>query len=157
NSTTISLAPLTGEETSLLFSALFGEAVLPAETQAALLERAGGNPLYPQAFVHMLTDRGVLSPEGRLVHDGDIPLPETVQALIGARLDTLAPERKSLIHDAAVVGKVFWAGALASIGAVEESAVKAGLHELARRELVRPARASSIQGEDELSFWHQLV
>jgi class 3 adenylate cyclase/tetratricopeptide (TPR) repeat protein len=157
NSTTISLSPLTGEETARLLSALFGQAVLPAETQAALLEHAGGNPLYAEEFVRMLTDRGVLTPQGRLVEDGEIPVPETVQALIAARLDTLPPERKSLLHDAAVVGKVFWAGALASIGGVEERAVKEGLHELARKELVRPSRSSSVQGDDECSFWHLLV
>jgi tetratricopeptide (TPR) repeat protein len=157
NSTTISLSPLTGEETARLLSALFGQAVLPAETQAALLEHAGGNPLYAEEFVRMLTDRGVLTPQGRLVRNGEIPVPETVQALIAARLDTLTPERKSLLHDAAVVGKVFWAGALASIGGVEERAVKEGLHELARKELVRPARTASVQGEDEFSFWHLLV
>jgi tetratricopeptide (TPR) repeat protein len=157
NSTTISLSPLTGEETARLLSALFGQALLPAETQAALLEHAGGNPLYAEEFVRMLTDRGVLTPQGRLVQNGEIPVPETVQALIAARLDTLAPERKSLLHDAAVVGKVFWTGALASIGGVEAGAVKEGLHELARKELVRPARTSSVQGEDESSFWHLLV
>jgi len=157
NSTTISLSPLTGEETARLLSALFGQAVLPAETQAALLEHAGGNPLYAEEFVRMLTDRGVLTPQGRLVQDGEIPVPETVQALIAARLDTLTPERKSLLHDAAVVGKVFWAGALASIGGVEQTLVQEGLHELARKELVRPARTSSVQGEDECSFWHLLV
>jgi class 3 adenylate cyclase/tetratricopeptide (TPR) repeat protein len=157
NSTTISLSPLTGEETVRLLAALFGQAVLPAETQAALLEHAGGNPLYAEEFVRMLSDRGILTPQGRLVRDGDIPVPETVQALIAARLDTLTPQRKSLLHDAAVVGKVFWAGALASIGGVEGSAVREGLHELARKELVRPARTSSVQGEDECSFWHLLV
>jgi class 3 adenylate cyclase/tetratricopeptide (TPR) repeat protein len=157
NSTTISLSPLTGEETARLLSALFGQAVLPAETQAALLEHAGGNPLYAEEFVRMLTDRGFLTPQGGLVQGGEIPVPETVQALIAARLDTLAPERKSLLHDAAVVGKVFWAGALASIGGVEPRAVKEGLHELARKELVRPARTSSVHGEDECSFWHLLV
>jgi class 3 adenylate cyclase/tetratricopeptide (TPR) repeat protein len=157
NSNTISLSPLTGEETARLLSALFGQAVLPAETQAALLEHAGGNPLYAEEYVRMLTDRGILTPQGRLVQDGDIPVPETVQALIAARLDTLAPERKSLLHNAAVVGKVFWTGALASLGGVEESAVKEGLHELARKELVRPARTSSVHGEYEFSFWHVLV
>jgi class 3 adenylate cyclase/tetratricopeptide (TPR) repeat protein len=157
NSTTIALSPLTGEETSRLLSALLSQAVLPAETQAALLEHAGGNPLYAEEFVRMLTDRGLLTPQGRLVQDGQIPVPETVQALIAARLDTLTPERKSLLHDAAVVGKVFWAGAIASIGEVEKRAVKEGLHELARKELVRPARSSSVQGEDECSFWHLLV
>jgi class 3 adenylate cyclase/tetratricopeptide (TPR) repeat protein len=159
NSTTISLSPLTGEETARLLSALLSRAVLPAETQAALLERAGGNPLYAEEFVRMLTDRGILDARGRLLQatDGEIEVPETVQALIAARLDTLPAERKSLLQDAAVVGKVFWAGAIAAIGEREEGVVREGLHELVRKELVRPARSSSVRDDDEFSFWHLLV
>ena len=48
----------------------------------------------------------------------EIPVPEGVQGVIAARLDTLRPDRKALMHDAAVVGKVFWAGALASMARV---------------------------------------
>ena len=51
NATTINLAPLTDEETATLIAALLDRAVLPAETQQALLERAGGNPLYAEEFV----------------------------------------------------------------------------------------------------------
>ena len=57
NSTTVSLSPLAAEETARLVAALLDKAVLPAETQAALLERAGGNPLYAEEFVRMLSDR----------------------------------------------------------------------------------------------------
>ena len=84
-------------------------------------------------------------------------MPESVQALIAARLDTLAPERKSLLQDAAVVGKVFWAGALAEMGGRDLREVEQALHELARKELVRPARTSSMDGEAEYGFWHVLV
>ena len=159
NSTTISLSPLTGEETARLLSVLLSRAVLPAETQAALLERAGGNPLYAEEFVRMLADRGILDARGRLLQatDSEIQVPETVQALIAARLDTLPAERKSLLQDAAVVGKVFWAGAIAAIGDREETLVREGLHELVRKELVRPARSSSVKDDDEFSFWHLLV
>src|SRR5918994_1944614 len=87
----------------------------------------------------------------------DAPLPETIQALIAARLDTLPPERKALLQDAAVVGKVFWTGAVAAIGGVDERSVTEGMRELVRKELVRPARRSSVEGQDELSFWHLLV
>ena len=80
-----------------------------------------------------------------------------MQALIAARLDTLAPERKSLLQDAAVIGKVFWAGALAEMGERDPREVEQALHELARKELVRPARTSSMEGEAEYGFWHQLV
>ena len=73
-------------------------------------------------------------------------VPDSVQALIAARLDTLSPERKSLLQDAAVVGKVFWAGALAEMGGRDAARGRAALHELARKELVRPARTSLDAG-----------
>ena len=57
NATTINLAPLTDEETARLIASLLERAVLPAETQRALLERAGGNPLYAEEFVRLLADR----------------------------------------------------------------------------------------------------
>jgi class 3 adenylate cyclase/tetratricopeptide (TPR) repeat protein len=156
NSTTIALSPLSSEETARLISALLRRAVLPAETQVVLLERAGGNPLYAEEFVRMLSDRGILdgptTPEGAV-----IPVPDTVQALISARLDTLSPERKALLQDAAVLGKVFWAGALAAMAQTDERTVSSNLHELARKELVRPVRGSSVEGEAEYSFWHVLV
>ncbi len=160
NSNTISLSPLTDSETAQLISGLLASAVLPAEVHAALLERAGGNPLYAGEFVRMLSDKGLLQRKGRVLsldQDADIPMPETVQALIAARLDTLAPERKALLHDASVAGKVFWSGAVAALGGRKDQEVRLGLHELARKELVRPARASSMEGEQEYSFWHALV
>jgi predicted ATPase len=149
NATTINLAPLTDEETARLIATLLERAVLPAETQQALLERAGGNPLYAEEFVRLLADRGG---PGRSAE-----VPDSVQALIAARLDTLSAERKSLLQDAAVLGKVFWSGALAEMGAREPREVENALHELSRKELVRPARASSMEGEAEYGFWHLLV
>ena len=160
NSTTIGLAPLQADEIAALVSSLLEETLLPAETQATLLERAGGNPLYAEEFVRMLTDRGILQRRGRawqIVADGDIPVPDTVQALIAARMDTLSPERKALLHDAAVIGRVFWPGAVAEMGGTDQAGVVAGLHDLLRKELVRPVRRSSMQGEDEFTFWHILV
>jgi class 3 adenylate cyclase/tetratricopeptide (TPR) repeat protein len=160
NSTTIALSPLTTEETARLISALLSQAVLPADTQRALIERAGGNPLYTEEFVRMLFDRGILERRDRVVHVAsgvEIPVPETVQALIAARLDTLPSDRKALLHDAAVVGKVFWSGAVSFIGGAQLREVEEGLHELARKELVRPARSSSVANQAEYSFWHLLV
>jgi class 3 adenylate cyclase/tetratricopeptide (TPR) repeat protein len=160
NAATIHLAPLSDEETARLVSALLDAAVLPPEVQALILERAGGNPLYAEEFVRMLKDRGLLVRHGRrlrLWEGADIPFPETIKALIAARLDTLSPHRKALLQDAAVIGKVFWAGALATIGKRDEVSVREALHELSRNELVRPARSSSMEGEAEYSFWHLLV
>ena len=77
--------------------------MLPADTQAALLERAEGNPLYAEQFALLFLERGT----------EDFPLPETVDGLIAARIDTLAPKEKTLLQDAAVVGRIFWSGAFA--------------------------------------------
>jgi class 3 adenylate cyclase/tetratricopeptide (TPR) repeat protein len=160
NATTINLSPLSGEETARLVAELLEQAALPAEVQAPLVERAGGNPLYAEEFVRMLIDRGMLVRKGRtwtLAEGAEIPFPESVQALIAARLDTLPPERKTLLQDAAVLGKVFWAGAVAAMGERDEATVREALHELSRKELVHPARATTMEGEAEYSFSHVLI
>src|SRR5204863_3480457 len=113
NQTTLRLAPLSEAETARLVAALLERAVLPSETQRLLLERAGGNPLYAEEFVRMLRDRDLLDEHGAL--RGEVPVPESIHALIAARLDTLPQERKVLLQDAAVLGKVFWAGAVGAM------------------------------------------
>jgi class 3 adenylate cyclase/tetratricopeptide (TPR) repeat protein len=148
NATTISLAPLSTEEAGRLLQVLLVRTLLPAETQAALVERAGGNPLYAEQFARMLVERGNVE---------DVAVPETVQALVAARLDTLSPELKALLQDASVIGRVFWAGAVCAMVGRPREDVRRDLNELARREFVRPIRVSSIDGEDEFSFWHALV
>jgi predicted ATPase len=108
----------------------------------------------------MLLDRGILERRGgavELAPGVGIPVPETVQALIAARLDLLPPQGKSLLQDASVVGKVFWSGAVASMAGRDEGEVLQALHGLAGEELIRPARRSSMQGQEEYSFWHILV
>jgi len=161
NSTSIMLAPLSAPETAMLVSALLERAVLPAETQAALLERSGGNPLYAEEFARMLRDRGILEPLARArptrAGAAGIPVPQTLQLLIGARLDTLPGSDKRLLQCASVVGKVFWAGAVARMVGIPEAETSQRLHELARREFVRPVRLSSVRGESEYSFLHVLV
>src|SRR6266540_735225 len=160
NSTTLSLTALSEQEMLRVVAAVLDEAVLPADTEAALLERAAGNPLYAEEFARMLRDRGLVTERADApasVSDVEIAVPETIQATITARLDALAPDRKRLLHDAAVIGKVFWAGSLASIGHVPKEAVLEGLHELARKELVRRSRHSTLTDDVEYSFWHVLV
>ncbi len=160
NATTMNLAPLSQEEIARLIGELLGQTVLPAEVQAPILERTGGNPLYAEEFIRMLRDRGLLVQRGRtweLAGGAEIPFPEGVQGLIAARLDTLPTERKALLQDAAVIGKVFWAGAVAAMGGRDETEVREALHELSRKEFVRAARQSSMEGESEYGFWHLLI
>ena len=157
NQTAIRLSPLSNGETAQLVSALLDQDALSPHTQPLLLERAGGNPLYAEEFVRMLRDRGLLNGRGTLEAEAAVPVPDSLQALIAARLDTLPPERKRLLQDAAVMGQVFWAGSLAAMGKRDPNEVRQVLHELVRKELIRPALHSSMEGEAEYGFWHLLI
>ena len=154
----VNLRALTAAETARLISNLLGTAAMPAEVQRAISGRAGGNPLYAEEFVQLLKDQKILRRTGAgwsIDADAEIPLPPGVQGLIAARLDTLGSARKRLLQDAAVVGEVFWAGAVTAMG--DQDQAQAVLHELTRKELVRPARRSSMAGQAEYSFAHALI
>ncbi len=142
NSSTILLSPLDEQETTVLVHALLGRAVIDAELQARLLDHAGGNPLYAEEFTRMLSER-----------PGSSLVPETVQGLIAARLDTLERDDKELLSDAAVVGRGFWLGALGQ----ERWKLEERLHRLERAEFVRRERRSTVAGEIEYSFRHALT
>ena len=152
NSLTIGLGPLSGAQTHELLEELLGTVSLPERTWATLLDRAGGNPLYAEQFASSMAD---LDPGER--GDPALPCPETVQALIEARLDTLPSALKTLLADASVVGRVFWSGVLAEMGAVGAEEVRRGLQELGRREFIHPLRTSSMLGQREYAFWHALT
>jgi class 3 adenylate cyclase/tetratricopeptide (TPR) repeat protein len=159
NTTAISLAPLSPKETARLVSALLDSSVIPAELQQPILERAGGNPLYAEEFVRLVKDKDLLVRRGsswELRAGAEVPFPDSVRALIAARLDTLTPDAKSLLADAAVIGKVFWVGAVAQMGGRSPDEVAEVLRELSRKELIRASRRSSMQGEAEYAFWHIL-
>ena len=144
NATTIALSPLSDEQTALLLGQLLGKPLLEAAAQHTLLERAGGNPLYAEQFVELYVE---------LESTDELGLPETLQGIIAARLDGLPEQEKSLLQDAAVVGKVFWAS---SIGRAAEIA-STELHALERKGFVRRQRRSSLEGESEFAFAHALV
>jgi class 3 adenylate cyclase/tetratricopeptide (TPR) repeat protein len=160
NAATFSVSPLSEEDTARLVAALLGQALLPVELQAALLARAGGNPLYAEEYVRMLVDRGFLRRAGgtwRLERPDESPLPETVQGIIAARLDVLSPEEKALLQDAAVLGKVAWLGGLAALAASEPFTLEERLHTLERKEFIRRERRSAVAGERQYVFRHALV
>jgi class 3 adenylate cyclase/tetratricopeptide (TPR) repeat protein len=149
NAATLSLAPLSEAETAELVHAILERSVLPADVQSAVLARAGGNPLYAEEFARMVAERGGLR------DGGELDLPDSVQGLISARLDSLSRAEKELLQDASVVGKVFWPGALSA----DREAVAFGdaLRGLERKEFVRRDRRSSVEGELQYAFRHVLV
>ena len=160
NSTRIGLSPLTADDTARLVSGLLDQGVLPADLLSLLLERAEGNPLYAEEFVSMLKDQGLLVHTGvtwRVIQDAEVRFPESIQSLIAARLDTLAPAHKAALQDASVIGRVFWSGAVASIGERDEGSLREALDELLRKDLILLEAPPAIEGETQYAFWHALV
>jgi class 3 adenylate cyclase/tetratricopeptide (TPR) repeat protein len=146
NATTLSLSPLSDEDTARMLGALLETPVLDAEVQRRLLARAGGNPLYAEQYADMHSEGALLD---------DVPIPESVQGIIAARLDLLPAAEKQLLQDAAVLGKVFWLGALENGRSRAET--EQYLHALERKGFVQRARRSSVADEPEHSFSHVLV
>ena len=86
-----------------------------------------------------------------------LELPEPVQGIIAARLDTLSEHEKGLLQDAAVIGKVFWLGAVEAVDGVTRWQAEELLHALERKEFVRRSRASLVATETEYAFRHLLI
>ncbi|MGB2953501.1 MAG: adenylate/guanylate cyclase domain-containing protein, partial [Gaiellaceae bacterium] len=148
NAATLTVTPLSDEETHRLIAALMQQPLMAVETQTELLASAGGNPLYAEQYVRMLDEYASAD---------QLPLPETVQGIIAARLDLLSTDEKRLIQNAAVVGKVFWSGAAGAIDRSEPWRTEEQLHALERKEFVQRAQDSSVAGETEYTFRHLLV
>ena len=156
NATTISLSPLSaGDAASLIEHLLGGHA--PAEAVGAILHRSEGNPFFAGELLRMMIDDGTLARrDGRwaLVRELPSALPDTVQGVIAARIDMLPPSEKRVIQGAAVVGRVFWPGAVERLGSSE---VDAAIDRLIAKGLVWEHDASTIAGQRELTFNHVLT
>jgi class 3 adenylate cyclase len=159
NATTISLTPLSDEDTARLVGGMLAQPLVPAEVQRPLLERAEGNPFYAQEYVRMLQDRALLVRHaGSWRLTGDVmDLPESLQGIIAARLDTLSADEKALLQDASVIGKTAWIGAVCTLTERTTWEAEELLHGLERKQLVQRVRRSSIQGETEFQFGHALT
>ncbi|MEX2614442.1 MAG: AAA family ATPase [Gaiellaceae bacterium] len=144
NASTLGLSPLSQDQTALLISHVLERSLLPAEIQQALLERAEGNPLYAEQFAQLYVERGSAE---------DMPLPETLQGIVAARLDGLSAAEKAVLQDASVIGKVFWTGALRRD---EQEAIPL-LHALERKGFLTRQRRSSVESEGEWAFAHMLL
>jgi len=138
NGTTLTLDPLDEAALMALLEGLVPGMPVPAK--ALVAGRAEGIPLYAVETVRMLIDRDVVQPvDGvyRLVGDvGELAVPATLQSLLAARFDTLAPDARRLIADAAVLGGSFPAEALVAVSGQPDAEVRRLLAELVRREVL---------------------
>ena len=123
---------------------------LPPAAARSIIERADGIPLYAVEMIRMLVGDGRLreadgryEPVGEL---GELAVPETLQALIAARLDGLDPTDRTLLQDASVLGQSFTLEALTAVNGGDEAAIAARLHDLAGDGAHRPARRPALAG-----------
>ena len=151
NAASIGLSPLGNDDTKRLLAGLLPGRLMTAEAQQRLLEQCGGIPLYATEFVRLIEEQGSAERIDELV------LPDSIQAITAARLDLLDRDDRQVLQTAAVVGKVFWSGAIASIMPVSRDDIRAALRRLAQRDLIRPIKKSSIEGENEWTFAHALI
>src|SRR5205823_3312121 len=113
---------------------------MSAAARSAVTSQAQGIPLFAVETVRSLIDRDIVQPVEdvyRLVGDvGQLTVPESLHALLAARLDALDPGVRRLVADAAVLGTTFPAEALIAVSGQDEAVVRAALGELVRREVL---------------------
>ena len=138
NFTSVTLDPLPDETIDELLRGLVPG--LPDDEVERVRQRADGTPLYAVETVRMLLDRGLLEPDEngyRVVGDlTTLDVPETLHALIAARLDGLEPPERQLLQDAAVLGKTFTPRGLAALGGADEATLTPLLSSLVRKEML---------------------
>ena len=161
NATTILLEPLTEGSALALIDELVPGGALPLAVRARIADAAEGNPLYVEEFLSTLIDDGALAADGDAwIASRDlesIAVPPTIQALLAARLDRLAPEERAVAERASVVGRVFDQPSVVALSPAEvRSEVPRNLIGLVRKELIRPDRSGLAQG-DAFRFRHMLI
>jgi class 3 adenylate cyclase/tetratricopeptide (TPR) repeat protein len=145
--TAIELEPLAHAESEELADALLAEHHLPEEMRDLVLEKTEGNPLFVEETVRMLVEQ-----DGRPVE----LIPDTLQALIAARIDRLPQPQKTLLQRASVMGRIFWPGAVARL-VPELDDLEPLLEDLLLREFVLEESRSTITGDRAYRFKHVLI
>ena len=143
--TALPLAPLNSDDGEKLASLRLGS--LGHDAAARLARTAEGNPLFIEQLAATMAEAPSSGPEA---------LPTTIRGILAARLDALPARERSLLLDAAVVGKTFWRGALERIAGGSDG-IAALLGALEARDLIVRETASAIEGEQQFSFKHVLI
>ena len=143
--TQLMLDPLSAADTESLVGALLpeGEGML-----GAVVERSGGNPLFAEEMARRIAEHGS-------VHATD--LPDTVQAVLAARLDALEPFERRIVQQASVVGRTFWESSLAPLADSEGRDLDRTLLALQEKDILAPGAEGRLAGERELAFKHVLI
>jgi tetratricopeptide (TPR) repeat protein len=135
---TVWLEPLPRADAARLLE-LAGGGSIPADVRAEVLDRAEGNPFF-------LEELAQAAPYVTAI-------PDSVQGVLAGRIDLLPPREKAALQAAAVIGRIFWPGAVVEL--LDGAAPDFGL--LEGRDFVRRRSGSSLEGERELAFKHALT
>src|SRR5688572_1755686 len=144
--TAIELEPLGPGESERLLDALLADRELSTSERRTLLEKTEGNPLFVEETMRMLLEGGTSSKR----------IPDTLQAMIAARIDRLPRSEKRLLQRASVIGRIFWEGAIAQLLPDLED-LEPVLDDLLLRDFVTRESRSSITGEQAYRFKHVLI
>jgi class 3 adenylate cyclase/tetratricopeptide (TPR) repeat protein len=148
NATQIVLDPLGADAAHELVARLLADEGRAGEIAPLVAERSGGNPLFAEEMVRRLAEEDT---------DSIGELPETVQAVLAARLDALDPFERRLVQQAAVVGRTFWEGALEELATEEGQDLDRALSRLQEKDILAAGAESRLAGERELAFKHVLI
>ncbi len=144
--TAIELEPLPPVESEALVDALLADRELSAGDRRSLLEKTEGNPLFVEETIRMLLEGGTSAKR----------IPDTLQAMIAARIDRLPRAEKMLLQRASVIGRIFWEGALTRL-APELEEPEPVLDALLQRDFLTRESRSTISGETAYRFKHVLI
>ncbi len=159
NYTSLSLESLTRDDTQYLLRELLGTQALPLALTTAI-SVAEGNPFFIEEVLRMLIDTGRLQradSQWELTDPANLPVPDTIQGVIAARLDRLPPEEKTLLQEASIMGKEFWIGAVAHLSGKTNPVLERLLQSLQTRDLLVAHAGSRLEGQRELAFKHILI
>jgi class 3 adenylate cyclase/tetratricopeptide (TPR) repeat protein len=184
NEITLELEPLSDVACAQLVNMLLPGAGVPDSLRSGILAKAEGNPFYVEEIIRMLADRGILVLEdgsgagtndpaddrcGWKVAEGwetssevvDPVIPDTVQGVLAARLDLLAPTERALLQHASIIGRQFWSSALSALAtSMSRKAIESQIAPLVRKGMVQPSdHVSSLvpAGESVYTFRHALT
>jgi class 3 adenylate cyclase len=153
--TLVRLHPFPPGETEALLDALLG-IECPLALRELVVERAEGNPFFVEELIATLVDREVLGRSNGGWSFGELPpgfsFPDTIQAVLSARIDLLPRTEKAALQAAAVIGRTFWAGPVRELTGGDPD-----FDLLEAREFVRRRAGSSLAGEQEFVIKHALT
>jgi class 3 adenylate cyclase/tetratricopeptide (TPR) repeat protein len=144
--TQLALPPLRPEDSNVVLQAVPGTAQLPTALRQRLIARGAGNPFFVEELAwHAVAHGGVLTP---------MAVPETVHAVLAARIDQLPPEEKTLLQTAAVVGPEVPVPLVQALVEFPEDTLQQGLVHLQAAELFYETR---VFPERAFAFKHALT